>query len=271
MVPPGIRNVEDVGNVARHGQTGHAARAPGLALPAGDGAVLHPGYLDLGEQRGPVARDGLLAGPVEPQTHRPSAGFLRQPGAHHGPRIRAELAAESAADVVHLHFDVGRRHFQGLPQFAGVVGDILRGGPHLDLVALPLNHLPVRFQAAVSDYGYPVRAFGEHLGFGERLVGIALNALAGLLRVGGRHLRQGGVLHIVRQHFVVHADEAHRLPRLLFGGSRHGRDFRALPLQLGAGLGDYVHRLHTLGFFRRAGVDAANARVGMRAGEVGAV
>ena len=59
-------------------------------------------------------------------------------------------------------------------------GDVLRGRPVVHRIAVPLDDLAVRLEAAVSDDGNGVVAFGYHDAGGlEGLVGIAGDLLAG--------------------------------------------------------------------------------------------
>ncbi len=203
-----VRNgVDDIGQ-GRRAAAGETAGGPGFRLPRGDGAVLLARDLDLGVGRRTVAGDHLLGGAVEEQFHRTAAGLLRKEGAHLAPGIRRELAAESAANVVLLDVDIGDRHLEVRPQRAGVVRDILRGGPHVDLVALPLDDLPMRLQAAVGDHWNAVLPLGNRFGLLESLVRIAHQFLAGCF--GARSgLAQVVFLHQVRQHFILHLDFAH--------------------------------------------------------------
>ena len=211
---------------------GKTAGGPGFRLPRRDRAILLARDLDLGVGRRTVARDHLFGGAVEEQLHRTAAGLLRKAGAHLAPGIRREFAAESAADVVLLDVDIGDRHFEVRRQRAGIVRDILRGGPHVDLVALPLDDLPMRLQAAVGNDWDAVLPLGDRFGLLESLVRIAHQFLAG--RFGARPgLAQVVFLDQVRQHFILHLDLAHGVAGDLFGGGRHGRNFRALPLDLG--------------------------------------
>ena len=51
--------------------------------------------------------DLLLRSPIQENLDRLAARLLREDRADLGPGAGRELAAESAADVIHLHFDVG--------------------------------------------------------------------------------------------------------------------------------------------------------------------
>ena len=66
--------------------------------------------------------------------------FCERRRADFGPGSGAELAAEAAADVVHLDLDIGGGDLEVGRQGAGPSGDELGGGPRHYLIALPLNH-----------------------------------------------------------------------------------------------------------------------------------
>ena len=175
LVGNGVNDIRE----RRRAAAGKTARGPRFRLPRGDRAILLARDLDLGVRRRTVARDELFAGAVQEQCHRTATGLLRKEGAYLAPGIGCEFAAESPANVVLLDVDIGNRHFQVRPQRAGVMGDILRRGPHVDLVALPLDDLPVRLQAAVGNDWNAVLPLGDRFGLLESLVRIAHQFLAG--------------------------------------------------------------------------------------------
>src|SRR5439155_974840 len=102
---------------------------------------------------------------------RSAVGLLREIGAGLGPRARRELAAETAADVIHFDLDVGGGNLQVGSNPAGPSRNILGGGPGVDRVALPLNHATVRLQADMIGHGNSVGAFADRLGILESLIG----------------------------------------------------------------------------------------------------
>ena len=147
-------------------------------------------------------------------------------------------------------------------------GYVLRGGPDADVVALPLHHLAVRFQAAVRDHGNAVLALVNRFGVLECLVRIAHHLLA--CSFGARAgLLQVVFLHHVRQYFVFHLDFADGVVGRLLGDGRHGGHLHALPLDLGPGRRHDVHGFHAGGLFGRAGIDGGDARMGVGAAHVG--
>src|SRR4051794_23973457 len=94
-------------------------------------------------------------------------------GAFDLPAIRGELAAKAAAHVVHLDVYIVRLDLERASHLISDGGHALCGWPIFDFVTLPRDHGPVRFQAAVSDDGDAVSAFGDDLGFFETGLGIA--------------------------------------------------------------------------------------------------
>src|ERR1035441_9842590 len=110
----------------------HPAAGPRVGLPGGDGAVLLAGDLDLAEGAGTIAADQQLRAAIEEDLDRLAARLLREPGADFGPRSGAELAAEAAADVIHLHLDIGGGDLQVGGQRARPSGDELGGGARPD-------------------------------------------------------------------------------------------------------------------------------------------
>ena len=223
-----------------------------------------PAMLDLAVGGGAVAGDHQFGVALQEQLHGASAGLLGEPGGHLAPGVGAELAAEAAADVVHLDLDVGGGHLDVGRKLVGPGGDVLRGGPGIDVVALPLDHCAVRFQAAVGDDGDAVLAFGDHFGVLESLVGIADHLLAALLGAAGG-LAEVVILDQVGQDFVFDLDFAGGLRAACSGGGGHGGDFPALPLDFGARGSGHVHGLHAGHLLGFAGVDAGDAGMGVRA------
>ena len=72
-----------------------------------------PPTLILPKAEGRLPRDRLFGGAIEEQLHRLAAALLRETRADFGPRRpAAELAAETAAHVIHLDVDIGGGHFQ---------------------------------------------------------------------------------------------------------------------------------------------------------------
>src|SRR5207302_639241 len=107
MVAPLVRNVRIDVRQWRAAAARESAAGPRVALPGGDGAVLLTGDLDLSVCRRTMSGDGLLGSPVQEDLDRLAAGLLREDRAHFGPCAGCELATEAAADVIHLHFDIG--------------------------------------------------------------------------------------------------------------------------------------------------------------------
>ena len=129
-------------------------------------------------------------------------------------------------------------------------------GHSLDLVALPLDDVAVRFQAAVGDHRNAVGAFGDRFGFLEGLLGIAGDLLAGRLaaRAG---LAQIVFIDQVRQHFVFDLDLADGVARDFFGGGGDGGDLAAVPTAVPCRRCAITCTALTPGhLLRRAGIDA---------------
>ena len=143
-----------------------------------------PATLILPKALGRLPGDLLFGGAIEEELDRLAAGLLGEAGADFGPGSGAELAAEAAADVVHLDLDVGGGDFEVGRQGAGPAGDELGGGPGHYLVALPLNDVAVGFEAAVGDDGDAVGAIGDGFGLLEGFLGIAGDFFAGRFAAG---------------------------------------------------------------------------------------
>ena len=229
-----------------------------------------PATLILPKALGRLPAIGLLGGAIEEELDRLAAGLLGENRADFGPGSGAELAAEAAADVVHLHLDIGGGNLEIGRQSAGPSGDELRGGPGHHLVALPLNDEAVRFQAAVRDDRNAVGAIGDGFGILEGFFGIAGDFFAGRFAAGAG-LAEVGFIDEVRHHFVIHLDLADGFARDFFGGGGHGGDFLAVPLEFCAGGGDHVDRFDAVHLLGGAGIDRGDAGMAVRAGEVGAV
>ena len=162
---------------------GETSAGPGFGLPGGDGAVLFAGDFDFAVGAGAVAGDEQLRGAIEEDFDRAASCLLRKAGADFGPGSGTELAAEAAADVVHLDLDIGGRDLQVGSQRAGPTGDELGGWVGHDLVALPLNDGAVGFQAAVGDDGDAVGAIGDSVGLMDGLIGITGDSFASGLAI----------------------------------------------------------------------------------------
>ena len=169
-----------------------------------------------------VARSRNIFTGLPPLAFESSAGL-------HAPAIGRELAAESAADVLHLHVDVGGRHFQRLAQIAADTGDVLRGRPQVDLVAAELHDVAVRFQAAVRDHRNAVGAFDHDIGFLEGLVRIAGHLLARRLGAIAGLARSSSCTRCGRTSYSTLILRTASLASL-FAHRRHRRDLGALPL-----------------------------------------
>src|ERR1019366_4196382 len=150
---------------------------------------------------------------------------------------------------------------------AGPTGDELGGRPGHSLVALPLDHAAVGFQAAVGDHRDAVYAVGDGLGILHSFFGIAGDFFAGGLaaRTG---LGEVGFVDEVRHHFVLDLDLADGFAGHFLGGGGYGGHFLAVPLEFLAGLGDDEDGLDAVHLLRRAGIDRGDAGVAVRAGEV---
>ena len=200
-------------------------------------AVIVPSFLPptliLRIRRGPVARrsSARSRGPGRACTGVPPA-FLRKLGAHDRPGVRAELAAEAAADVIHLHFDVGGGDLQvgcqrrrRMPETFCVDGQTMIWSPLPSAPCrTPLDDLAVRLQAAVVITGMPYCPSETASASWNALSGSPVTRSPACLRARSG-LRQVVVLHEVRQHFVIHLDLAGGFARDLFGGRRDARRF----------------------------------------------
>ena len=250
----------------RHGDASEPARAPGVGLPDGQRPVLLGPQLNLGEVGGPVAGNDQLGSAVQEQLHGPPAGLLREVGAGRPPAVRRELAAEAAPHVVHVRVDACGGDGKHLGEVAAQHRHALCRRPVVETVALPLDHLAVRFQTRVVDDRHAVGSLGGHIGVFECLVGIAGGLLAGGLGVGAGAL-QIGLVDEVRQHLIFRLDLADGVACLVLGlgGERHHLVAGVLNL-----LARFRHQLDggdALGFLGGAGVERGQPRARMRARE----
>ena len=245
------------------------------------------------------------AGPLEVNTsarchhhlHR-AAGLLGQADRHRLQEHRG-LAAEAAADLGRNGLDP-RRGDTELP--GGQVADrevALAGHPQQDVAVLAVaGDAGVRLDVALVDGGAVELVLEDHVGGGEARLHVTGVEHVGVGDVGGRrrlvaigaqfgiddHLALRRFPHVgdVRQHLVIDLDQFQRLLGDGGRGGRHRGDRMALVAHVAAahhhlrahlvrGLGGKIvaghHREHAVERFRGAGVDRADAGVGVRAAQ----
>src|SRR5262249_61604777 len=167
---------------------------------------------------------------------------LRQLSRHNAPAIRPKLAAEPAADMVHMNLDVSRRHPQRSAHLAGDPRHILcRRVDEQVLLVCPFGDLAVGFQAAMSYHRYTVVALDYRGGFPERLIRVAVALLSGRLgpTAGADRVR---VNDKVRHLLVFNLYRQRRFGgrRLVHRGQRHY--LIACPMNLAPGTLYYLDR-----------------------------
>ncbi len=109
---------------------------------------------------GRAAGDFEFGAAFEHHLYRRATGLLGKLRGDDAPAIGTELAAESAADVLLPHVNVGRGHAERLRHLAGHSGDVLRRDLHFDvIVCAPGGDSTVRFEAAVRDDRNAVETF----------------------------------------------------------------------------------------------------------------
>ena len=136
-------------------------------------------------------------------------------------------------------------------------------GEVVELLALPLDHLAMRLKAAVGDDGDGVLTFVSGGGVFKALVHVAGNYFAGGL---GPIAGAGDLVfpHVVGQHFIVHLNGARGIASGRLTGGGDVSDFRARPLDFGAGFGDDANALHAGHLLGGRGVDGADDGVRVR-------
>src|ERR1019366_8481459 len=100
-----VGNFEDV-RKWRRATAANSTRSPGSRFPRHEFPVFVGGDLDAREARWTHARDFLFGIALQHDLHRLAASSLRQLRRGDSPTIRAELAAESAADVLLQHLNI---------------------------------------------------------------------------------------------------------------------------------------------------------------------
>ena len=144
--------------------------------------------------------------------------------------------------MVHVDLDLGSGHAEAASQIAADAGDVLGGGEVVELFALPLDHLAMRLKAAVGDDRNGILTFVSGGGVFEALVHVAGDLFAsGLGAIAGA----GDLVfpHKVGHHFIVHLDGARGIASGRLAGGGDVSDFRARPLDFGAGFGDDANAL----------------------------
>jgi hypothetical protein len=193
--------------------------------------------------------------------------------------IRAELAAEAAAHVLRDAVDVRLRDLQPLGELLRRLNHRLRRDPRGELVAVPLAHAAMRFEAHVRDHMGGIGRLDYVGGLREAVIqraGFFLRALAHV--AAGEHGRGVGRHRLfdavqMRQLLVLHADQTRRIPRTLLRVCGNARDRIALIHDLRARLFPRERGLDARRLFgrreidrlRRARADAASGRSGRRA------
>ena len=159
MVQAVVRDLIEYIRKRGHAAAAETAAGPGLRLPGDNGAVFFCADLNVGEGGRTDTGDGEFRLAVEEHFDGFAAALLGELRAYDAPAVGRKLSAETAAHVIHLDADVGSWNFEVFSQIAAYSGYGLRGRPIVDLIALHGNDLPMRFQAAVSDYGNGVEIF----------------------------------------------------------------------------------------------------------------
>src|ERR1017187_10662627 len=124
-----VGNFEDV-RQWRRTATAHSARSPGARFPCHELAVFVGGNLYPRKAGWTHARDFLFGIALQHDLHRLAASGLRELRGCDSPTIRAELAAESAADVLLQHLNISRRDPERFRDLGSNAGEILRGNMH---------------------------------------------------------------------------------------------------------------------------------------------
>ncbi len=228
------------GGGAAPGRVG-AHRGDILHVEGGEGAVLFAAGLDGHDVVRTVAhRVGLFLA-VEDRLHgpaQPPGGQRRQ----HGVLVEPELRAEAAAAVQADDPDVGDGDVEGAGQGLAVGMDGLGGVPDGELVAPPLGHTAMGFQARVHLAGRAVGFLHHEVGLGEALFEVApavvadaaahqvafLMDLRGVFPEGGLGVEDEGQL------FVVNLDELEGVVGGVLVHGHHGGHFLAHVAQGGA-------------------------------------
>ena len=143
-------------------------------------------------EREEVARDAvrLIQAVYDVQPHFVREDDLNKAqSAGQPPSVALELASEAAADMVLVRVNVCGGDLQLLGQVAANRRYALGGRAILNLVALPLHNLPVRFQAAVRNHRSPLGSFCSHLGALHGRIELALRLLLQRLAAVSRFLR----------------------------------------------------------------------------------
>jgi hypothetical protein len=176
---------------------------------------------DLRERRRPVAGRQMLFLAVEHHLHG-RARLLRELGADDALDVRAELAAEPAAHVLGDDADIRLRNPERLGEaFARAVHG-LRRCPRRQVVALPLADAAVRLEADVRQHLRLVAGLDDVRGRLEAgveiaaLLRLAFRDVAVLEDLRRAVLQRLGDVRDVRQHLVLHLDQAQRVACLLF-------------------------------------------------------
>src|ERR1700730_5170681 len=120
-----VGNPENVRN-GRHAATTGATCAPGVGLPGDEGAVLFRGNFHASIRGRPSPGNLQFRVTLEHDSDRLAASLPGNFGGKNSPAIRGELAAESSADVVLVHTNVGGGNLERLRTLGGVNGKDLR-------------------------------------------------------------------------------------------------------------------------------------------------
>ena len=148
--------------------------------------------------------------------------------------VEAELAAEAAAHVIRDHTHVGLRDSERFGDSVPCTVHRLRRNPRRQLLAFPLADAAVRLEARMRLHLRRVQPFDDVTGLGQPFLDVALGALRNLADVplwkDDGCFRPHGLFdgREMRQHFVVHLDQADGIFRNLLRHCRDGRNLFAL-------------------------------------------
>ena len=246
------------------------ARAAGAPAPSVERRQLpfgrHAGA-DVRERGRTVTGVEMLLLAIEHQLHR-RVGELRELRADDPLRVGRELAAEAATHVLRDHAHVRLRDAERLGVTLRALVHALSRDPRRELVAVPLAHRAVRFEAHVRDDVRRIRLLDDVRRVVEsrfevaRLLADARTRVL-LRRAPLRRRRVHGLRfdRHVRQRFPSYAHEPRGVARALFRVGRNRRDRIALVMNFVAGISVRHDRFHAGRLLRRGEIDRRDARV----------
>ena len=122
--------------------------SPGVRIPRDQCAIALRGNAHARVKRGSRTRAHQLVVPFQHHLHG-LARSLRELRAGHAPSIRGKLASETSAHYRSHNAHVAGRGLGASGELAADATHVLCGSPDGQVVALPLRHLAMRFEATV--------------------------------------------------------------------------------------------------------------------------